>query len=129
MAPGGGPGAILDSMRAMGQKAARNAGFANYRDFAHLDKNRFDYTPDDCLRFHDAVEAAVLPAVERLMRRRRGHMRLDSLRPWDITADPRGRPPLNPLPAIATLIDRAGDGFAPVEPEFSSYYRPVAQAQ
>src|SRR5258708_14660981 len=129
MAPGGGPGAILDSMSAGGRRAARNAGFANYRDFAHLDKNRFDYTPDDCLRFHEAVESAVLPAVERLMRRRRGHMRLDSLRPWDITADPQGRPPLKPFPDIATLIDRAGDVFAHVEPEFSSYYRRIAEAK
>src|SRR5258708_38600763 len=107
MAPGGGPGAILDSMRAMGQKAARNAGFANYRDFAHLDKNRFDYTPDDCLRFHDAVEAAVLPAVERLMRRRRGHMRLGSLRPRGMTARPPGRPPPQPLPDTPPLFELA----------------------
>ncbi len=120
---------IFDRMYDLRQQVARNAGFANYRDFAHLDKNRFDYTPDDCLRFHEAVEAAVLPAVERLMRRRRGHMRLDSLRPWDMTADPRGRPPLKPFPDIATLIDRAGDVFAHVEPEFSSYYRRIAEAK
>src|SRR5258708_20966163 len=53
---------IFDRMYDLRQQVARNAGFANYRDFAHLDKNRFDYTPDDCLRFHEAVEAAVFPA-------------------------------------------------------------------
>jgi oligoendopeptidase F len=119
---------IFDRMYDLRQQVARNAGFANFRDYTHLEKNRFDYTPDDCLRFHEAVESAVLPAVERLMRRRRGHMGLDPLRPWDLPADPRGRPPLKPFQDIATFIDRAGDVFAHVDPEFRSYYRRMADA-
>ena len=47
------------------QQAAQNAGFANYRDYIFPAKNRFDYTPDDCERFHAAVEQAVVPAVAR----------------------------------------------------------------
>lgn len=119
---------IFDRMYDLRQQVARNAGFANFRDYTHLEKNRFDYTPDDCLRFHEAVESAVLPAVERLMRRRRAHMRLDSLRPWDLPADPRGRTPLKPFQDIATFIARAGDVFAHVDPEFRSYYRRMAEA-
>src|SRR6202162_2176703 len=119
---------LFDRMYDLRQHVARNAGFANFRDYVHLEKNRFDYTPDDCLRFHEAVESAVLPAVERLMRRRRGHMGLDPLRPWDLTADPRGRPPLKPFQDIATFINRAGDVFAHVAPEFRSYYRRMADA-
>ncbi|MHB8589283.1 MAG: M3 family oligoendopeptidase [Candidatus Dormibacteraceae bacterium] len=119
---------IFDRMYDLRQQVARNAGFENFRDYIHLEKNRFDYTPDDCLRFHEAVESAVLPAVERLMRRRRGHMGIDPLRPWDIAADPRGRPPLRPFQDIATFIARAGDVFANVDPEFGSYYRRMAEA-
>jgi len=119
---------IFDRMYDLRQQVARNAGFANYRDYAHLEKNRFDYTPDDCLRFHEAVESAVLPAVERLMRRRRGHMGLDALRPWDIPAAPQGRPPLKPFKDIPTFIDHAGDVFAHVDPQFSVYYRQMAEA-
>ena len=119
---------LFDRMYDLRQHVARNAGFANFRDYVHLEKNRFDYTPDDCLRFHEAVESAVLPAVERLMRRRRGHMGLDPLRPWDLPADPRGRPPLKPFQDIATFINRAGDVFAHVDPEFRSYYRRMADA-
>jgi oligoendopeptidase F len=119
---------IFDRMYDLRQQLARNAGFANFRDYVHLEKNRFDYTPDDCLRFHEAVESAVLPAVERILRRRRGHMGLDPLRPWDITADPRGRSPLKPFSDIATFIDRTGDVFAHVDPEFRSYYRRMADA-
>src|ERR1700693_1118859 len=119
---------LFDRMYDLRQHVARNAGFANFRDYVHLEKNRFDYTPDDCLRFHEAVESAVLPAVERLMRRQRGHMGLDPLRPWDLPADPRGRPPLKPFQDIATFIDRAGDVFAHVDPEFRNYYRRMADA-
>ena len=54
---------LFDRMYALRQDTARNAGFANYRDFAHREKNRFDYTPDDCMRFHAAVEEAVVPAI------------------------------------------------------------------
>ncbi len=119
---------IFDRMYDLREHVARNAGFANFRDFAHLEKNRFDYTPDDCLRFHEAVESAVLPAVERLMRRRRDTMGLNSLRPWDLTADSRGRAPLKPFQDIATFIDRAGDVFGHVDPQFTSYYRRMAEA-
>jgi oligoendopeptidase F len=119
---------IFDQMYDLRQQVARNAGFANYRDYAHLEKNRFDYTPDDCLRFHEAVESAVLPAVERVMRRRRSHMGVDPLRPWDIPADPQGRPPLKPFKDIATFIEHAGDVFAHVDPQFSAYYRLMADA-
>jgi oligoendopeptidase F len=119
---------IFDQMYDLRQQVARNAGFANYRDYAHLEKNRFDYTPDDCLRFHEAVESAVLPAVERVMRRRRSHMGVDPLRPWDIPADPQGRPPLKPFKDIATFIEHAGDVFAHVDPQFSAYYRLMAEA-
>jgi oligoendopeptidase F len=62
------------------------------------------------------------------MERRRRQMRLDPLRPWDVTADPIGRPALTPFDEIATFIDRAGDVFAHVDPDFQTYYRSMADA-
>src|SRR5216684_3929602 len=75
---------LFDRMYDLRQAVAKNAGFDNFRDYAHREKNRFDYTPDDCLRFHAAVEEAVLPAVQRLLERRRERLGLDRLRPWDL---------------------------------------------
>jgi oligoendopeptidase F len=119
---------IFDRMYDLRQQVGRNAGFDNFRDYTHQEKNRFDYTPDDCLRFHEAVETAVRPAVGRLMERRRRQMNLDALRPWDVTADPKGRPALKPFDDVATLIDRAGAVFAHVDPQFRIYYRSMAEA-
>ncbi len=114
---------IFDRMYDLRQKVAKNSGFANYRDFAHREKNRFDYTPEDCMRFHVAVEEAVLPAIERINERRRRRMGLDALRPWDMTADPVGRPPLKPFDDIRGFIERGGPVFAHVDPDFRGYYQ------
>jgi oligoendopeptidase F len=115
--------AIFDRMYDLRQKVAKNSGFANYRDFAHREKNRFDYTPEDCMRFHVAVEEAVLPAIERINDRRRRRMGLDAMRPWDMTADPLGRPPLKPFDDIGGFIERGGPVFAHVDPDFRGYYQ------
>jgi oligoendopeptidase F len=119
---------IFDRMYDLRQKVAKNAGFANYRDFAHREKNRFDYTPEDCMRFHVAVEEAVLPAVERINERRRRRMGLDALRPWDTSVDPLGRPPLKPFDDIRSFIDRAAPVFAHVDPDFRRYYEEMDHA-
>jgi oligoendopeptidase F len=119
---------IFDHMYDLRQKVAKNAGFANYRDFAHREKNRFDYTPEDCMRFHVAVEEAVLPAVERINERRRHRMGLDRLRPWDTSVDPQGRPPLKPFDDIRSFIDHAAPVFAHVDPDFRGYYEAMDDA-
>jgi oligoendopeptidase F len=120
---------IFDRMYDLRQKVARNAGFTNYRDFAHRDKNRFDYTPEDCMRFHVAVEEAVLPAVERINDRRRRRMNLETLRPWDTTVDPAGRPALKPFQDVRTQIDRATSVFANVDPDFHDYFKAMDDAR
>jgi oligoendopeptidase F len=119
---------IFDRMYDLRQKVAKNAGFANYRDFAHREKNRFDYTPEDCMRFHVAVEEAVLPAVERINERRRRRLGFDSLRPWDTAVDPLGRPPLKPFVDIRSFIDHAAPVFAHVDPDFRGYYEAMDDA-
>ncbi len=117
---------LFDRMYDLRQKVAKNAGFTNFRDFAHREKNRFDYTPEDCLRFHVAVEEAVLPAVQRIHEKRRRRMGLDKLRPWDTAVDPEGRPPLKPFDDIRGLIDPAGSVFERVDPAFRGYYETMA---
>jgi len=119
---------IFDRMYDVRQQVARNAGFDNFRDYTHREKNRFDYSPDDCLHFHDGVETAVKPAVARIMERRRSEMGLERLRPWDVAVDPLGRPGLKPFTDIATFIDRAGGVFANVDPDFRGYFEVMADA-
>jgi oligoendopeptidase F len=120
---------LFDRMYDLRQKVARNAGFDNYRDYMHRDKNRFDYTPEDCMRFHESVETAVLPAVTRIWNRRRRKMGVDSLRPWDLLVDEEGRQPLKPFDDASGLVARAGDIFGAVDPDFQGYFDSMAEAQ
>jgi oligoendopeptidase F len=119
---------FFDRMYDMRQQIARNAGFDNYRDYAHREKNRFEYTPDDCFRFHAAVEEVVKPAARRLLDRRRKHLNLDRLRPWDLAVDPKGRTPLRPYTDVQELIGRAGEVFGHVDPDFRAYFERMAAA-
>ena len=114
---------IFDRMYALRQQAAQNAGFANFRDYIFPAKFRFDYTPEDCERFHRAVERAVAPAVERVLEHRRQRLGLDVLRPWDLQVDPARREPLRPFATEAELTTRAARVFEQVDPAFGAEFR------
>ena len=115
--------ALFDEQYALRQRVAANAGFANYRDYVHREKNRFDYTPADCEEFHAAVEETVVPFVAQRLEVRRRQMGLDTLRPWDTGPDPLGRPPLRPFDDVSELIGRAATIFGHVDPVLGDYYR------
>lgn len=119
---------FFDRMYDLRQQVAKNAGFDNYRDYVHREKNRFDYTPDDCFRFHEAVETAVRPAIQRLLEVRRKHLGVDRLRPWDNWVDPKGRTPLKPYANVGELIDHSTGVFGHVEPDFRDYFETMAEA-
>jgi oligoendopeptidase F len=119
---------IFDRMLDLRQQVARNAGFANYRDYAHLEKNRFWYSVEDCLAFQEATAATVVPAVARILDRRRKTMGLDALRPWDAVdgacgvTDPEGRPALRPFQDGAELAERSEAVFTQLDPVLGGYF-------
>ena len=88
---------IFDKMLELRGKVAANAGYDNYRDYKFDAMMRFDYTPADCEAFHAAVEKFIVPIARDIQERRKADMRLDTLRPWDLSVDPLGRPPLEPF--------------------------------
>jgi len=104
---------------------AENAGL-DYRSFAWQQKHRFDYTPEDCLQFHRAIEEAVVPAAARIYDRRRRLLGLDSLRPWDsdhqVHVDPRGRPALQPYVQPDALAQTASTIFHRVDAQIGDYF-------
>jgi oligoendopeptidase F len=107
---------LFDRMYELRMRAARNAGFANYRDYIFPAKFRFDYTPADCERFHEAVERTVVPAVERVLEARRRRLGVDVLRPWDLAVDPYRDKPLKPFADVSELVQKARRVFDRVDP-------------
>ena len=107
---------LFDLMYQLRMRAARNAGFANFRDYIFPAKFRFDYTPADCERFHAAIEQTVTPAVERVMEARRKRLGLDVLRPWDLAVDPYREKPLRPFSDASELVGKAQRVFERIDP-------------
>jgi oligoendopeptidase F len=114
---------LFDRMYELRQRAARNAGFANFRDYIFPAKFRFDYTPADCERFHDAIEQTVAPAVERMLAVRRRRLSLETLRPWDLAVDPYRKTPLRPFSTTEEFVGRARSVFGQVDPSLGSEFQ------
>ena len=115
--------ALFEQLLSLRTQIATNAGCADYREFAFRQYERFDYTPADCLRFHEAVEQTVVPLVRRLQARRQTDLGLETLRPWDLDVDPKGRPPLRPFRTGAELVGGVEEIFRRVEPDLGQQFR------
>ncbi|MCR4405287.1 MAG: M3 family oligoendopeptidase [Candidatus Acetothermia bacterium] len=114
---------IYDELLALRERIARNAGFSNYRDYAFRKRERFDYTPEDCLRFHQAVEEQVVPLLRDLQKRRQAEMGLEPLRPWDLLVDPQARPPLRPFTKAQELVEGCEEIFRRVGEELGQEFQ------
>jgi oligoendopeptidase F len=101
---------------------ALNAGFEDYRAFRWQQLHRFDYTPEDCARFHRAIEKVTVPAVRRIHERYRGCLGVKRLRPWDLEVDPLGRPPLEPFRDAQDLEQKAAAIFRRIDPELGATF-------
>jgi len=113
---------IFETMLPLREKIARNAGFGNYRDYAFRRKERFDYSPKDCQAFHESAEKAIRPLVLRIQKKRRESMGLPSLRPWDLSVDPKGRPALRPFHKTEDLASGCEGILREVDPEFGENF-------
>ena len=96
-----------------------NAGFANYRDYKFVEMGRFDYTKEDCFRFHDSVKQYILPLVKLINQHKQKKLGLDTLRPWDTDAEPAGLEPLHPFDTGKELLEKTIICFRELSPFFA----------
>ena len=109
---------LLTQLIQIRQRIATNAGYTNYIEYRFAEFGRFDYTPADCLKFHDAIEKVVKPVVGRTLMARQKALGLDNLRPWDMDVDISGKGPLRPFNSVAELIDKTSTCFNRIDPFF-----------
>ncbi len=102
---------------------ARNAGFANYRDYKFVELGRFDYNREDCFQFHEAVKQHVLPLINTIYEKKKAKLQLDTLRPWDTEAEPAGIQPLKPFTNGEDLYQRSVACFEKMNPFFADCLR------
>jgi len=103
---------LFDKLRGLRHKVALNAGFENFRDYMFQALGRFDYTPNDCFAFHDAIEKGVVPVLKEQAEKRREALKLEALKPWDMDVDISGKPALKPFHSGAELIDKSIQCFS-----------------
>ncbi|MCB9465919.1 MAG: M3 family oligoendopeptidase [Candidatus Eisenbacteria bacterium] len=96
---------------------AENLGLPDYREVAFRSKLR-DYTPEDCLRFHDAIEQTAVPLLRKIYEKRRATLGLATLAPYDLNVDAEGRDPLRPFDTISTLVTKTSELFHEIDPRF-----------
>ncbi len=111
---------VYDNMIRLRDQVARNAGFSSYTGYAYKSKKRFDYGPADCRTFHAACEKAVVPFMRRQDERRKRLLKVDALRPWDLSVDPKGRPPLKPFTGGRDLMSKTLDTFKRLDPTLAA---------
>jgi oligoendopeptidase F len=115
------------------QQIAQNAGLPDYRAYAFREKGRFDYTPEDCLTFHNAIETAVVPALQRILARKQKRLGYDQLRPWDwvpekgILVNDLAGEALRPYRGQENLIQHTLNIFDQLDPQLSHYFATMAE--
>jgi oligoendopeptidase F len=114
---------IFEQLLKLREQIAANAGFPDYLQYAFRARGRFDYAPQDCLKFHQAIESAVMPALRELQKERRAQLGLDALRPWDLAVDPASKPPLRPFDKVETLVGDTQEIFDQLDKKMAGDFR------
>ena len=106
---------IFDQLLVLRNEIAQAADFPDFRAYTFASYERFDYTPEDCLRFHDAVEHNIVPLARELQKERQKKLSVDPLRPWDLGVDPEHNPPLHPFEASSELLEKTHKIFSALD--------------
>ena len=113
---------IFDELIALRHRMAQNADCTDYREYAFKVKQRFDYTPEDCVAFHLAVERSAVPVMRAAQRQRRESLGVQPLRPWDLSVDVKGRPPFAPFSTVDELCMKVSRIFHRVHPDLGAQF-------
>lgn len=118
---------LFDQLVRLRHQIARNAGFENFRDYMFTAMGRFDYTVQDCEKFHDAVREVVVPVLQQFADERKDSLGLDTLRPWDMSVDPENLPPLKPFSSGEELIHKTEEAFHNLHPYIGQCIRTMRE--
>ncbi len=102
---------------------AKNAGFDDYRTYQFRRYERFDYGPEECFHFHEAVERHVLPLTKQLTEERCRALNIETVRPWDTGCDRFGREPLKPFEHTDKLANGCREIFGKVNGELGDNFQ------
>lgn len=118
---------LMSSLINSRHKLALNAGFDNYRDYAHELRERFDYSIPDVLTFDEVIKEEVMPIIEIITNNRKQKLQHNKLKPWDLDVDVYGASILKPFENISELVEKTIACFADIRPQYGEYLNQMQQ--
>lgn len=118
---------IMDQLVQLRHRMAVNAGLADYREYMFRVYERFSYTPEDCLRFHEAVKKCVVPLKDEVEKRHQEKLGLTEYRPWDIQGTPQGQKPLIPFTEVEELVEGTKEILHRLDPLFAEVLKDLQE--
>ncbi len=113
---------LFEKMLGLRNNLASNAGMDNYLDYRYKELSRLSYTRKDTKAFRDAIHKFVVPAVNKMMDKRKKKMGLKTLRPWDTAVDPDGAEPPKVYKDLPELKEKAARVLKSIDPEFEKAF-------
>ena len=107
---------LFNKLIKLRHQTALNADFANFRDYMFTALGRFDYNPQDCFQFHEAVATEVVPMLNEIAKERKEKLQVEALKPWDKSVDPEGKSPLKPFKTSEELVEKTITCFSRLDP-------------
>ena len=120
---------LFDQLLALRNQIASNAGYSNFRDYMFDSLGRFDYTAEDCFRFHDAIASEVVPLLKDIETKQQHLLGLSNLRPWDLQAVPNGIQPLRPSQDATDLMNKTVMCFEELNPFLGACMRAMVDTK
>jgi oligoendopeptidase F len=111
---------LFDELIRLRNQVSLNAGFENYRDYMFQALGRFDYTPQDCYDFANAIEKEIVPILKEQAEKRREALGLEVLKPWDLEVSISGKAALKPFNNGEELIDKSIACFNAIDEKLGS---------
>lgn len=112
---------IFDELLQLRHQIAINAGFDNFRDYIFEALGRFDYTPEDCMKFHESIKEVVIPVIDNIYTKRKKELGFDQLKPYDLSVDTTNKAPLAPFVDNRELINKSVKALNRVDDSFGGF--------
>ncbi|MFH0815465.1 MAG: M3 family oligoendopeptidase [Methanobacteriota archaeon] len=114
--------ALFDRMLVVRNQMAKAAGLPDYVEYQYRRYSRLSYDRKDAEKFRAAIHKYVVPAASMIFERRRKMLRLPTIRPWDLAANPDGADPPKVYRDIPDLKAKAVKVLGAVDPEFAEAF-------
>ncbi len=112
---------LLNELIQLRHRVAVNAGFSNFRDYMHKALGRYDYTVDDCKKFHKSIEKSVVPVIENIHQIRQNKLNLvNDYYPYDTQVDMYGLEPLKPFVTEEEFLQKSIQCFEQIDSFFAN---------